>query len=250
MPIKDSIYFNYDGVCSDEFGIINVAYDVGMYEEPFSPEQEIHEVIIPGRDDPYFVESKRLPLQIDLQFAFRDGFGENNCYLNNASRWLIRDYYKPLIFSEQPEKIYYCVYVGQTNLLHNCNSEGFIEISMRNIDPYARSPFYQTEVYESPAIIEFNNIGDVDIKPIIQLNIIDDTSITIINNTNNTSLEILDLNAGDLVEIDTNYGTIKGVAYGDMEINNFKLDVGENKLLIAEHDKDWLIKLKYQYKFL
>lgn len=257
LMIHDSLYFNYDGIDSTTYKLINVNYNVTLCEELFLPEQELYTVQIPGRDDSYFMDSKRLPLQINLQFAFDEGFGENNEHIQAVSRWLFQDYYKPLIFSEQEYKIYHCMYVGDPNLLHTCNKEGLIEIVMQNISPYAYSPFYESEIYTSTKNIVFDNAGDVAIQPILILETIENTSFTLVNESNQTELRLKELLAGDALEIDLEYGMVNATnngkkicRYDNLTVDNLRMDVGENLLSVVEHANDWQIKFKYQYKFL
>lgn len=258
MPIKDSLYFNYDGINSTEHKLINVNFNVGLFDEYFLPEQELYIKQVPGRDDPYYMGNKKHPLQIDLEFAFEEGFGADNEYIQNVSRWLFQeDYYKPLIFSNAQDKIYYCMYVGDPNLLHNCNKDGLIQISMRNIDPYIRSPFYESDIYTSVENITFDNLGDVELLPIIQLEILQDTDFTLINNTNETEMKFTGLLNGDVLEVDLRYqminatnGENKIYRYDNLITDNLRIDVGENQLSVVEHANNWNMKLKYQYMFL
>ena len=85
--IKDSLTFEYNGIDSSVYKLINVNYNVGLFEEDFLPEQELFAEQIPGRDDLYLLGSKTMPLQIDLTFAFEEGFEEN---IKNVSRWLFK----------------------------------------------------------------------------------------------------------------------------------------------------------------
>lgn len=252
--IKDSLTFEYNGIDSSAYKLINVNYNVGLFEEDFLPEQELFAERIPGRDDPYLLGSKTMPLQIDLEFAFTEGFGEDDKYIRDVSRWLFQEYYKPLIFSNAPDKIYYCIYDGEPNLLHNCNKEGLIQITMRNIDPYARSPLYETEMYESVEEIEIDNSGNIEIFPLIELEVLDNIDILLLtNDTNDTVLRFDNLLAGDELEIDLRYqvvdafnGNKKVFRYDNMARNTFKLAVGANKLFVTPIDKDWKMKFKYQ----
>ncbi len=258
MPIKDSLYFNYDGINSTEHKLINVNFNVGLFDEYFLSEQELYIKQMPGRDAPYYMGNKKHSLQIDLEFAFEEGFGEDNEYIQNVSRWLFQeDYYKPLIFSNAQDKIYYCMYVGDPNLLHNCNKDGLIQISMRNIDPYIRSPFYESDIYTSIESITFDNLGDVELLPIIQLEILQDTDFTLINNTNETEMKFTGLLNGDVLEVDLRYqmidatnGENKIYRYDNLITDNLRIDVGENQLSVVEHANNWNMKLKYQYMFL
>jgi len=246
--IKDSLTFEYNGIDSSVYKLINVNYNVGLFEEDFLPEQELFAEQIPGRDDLYLLGSKTMPLQIDLTFAFEEGFEEN---IKNVSRWLFQDYYKPLIFSDMPHKIYHCMYIGDTNLLHT-SKEGLIEISMRNIDSYARSQF-QSMSFQSVNDVTINNLGDTELLPIIELDILENMDIfTIVNKTNGTALKFENLLAGDKLEVDLYYKIINnnvGFRYDNLTLNTFLLETGVNNLYISKKE-GWKVKMRYQYRYL
>ena len=250
--IKDSLYFNYDGINSAKYGLMNVNYSSGLFEEPFLPEQEIYTEQIPGRNDLYYLGNKQLPIQINLMFYLEKGIEDK------IAKWLFQEYYKPLIFSNAPNRIYYCMYIGETNLLHTCNKDGLIQLSMRNIDSYARSRFYKTNIYRSVKKLNISNLGDVDIFPDIELKILEDMStFTIVNESNNTLLKLINLNAGDIISINLSHKIVEAInnnvkiyRYANMVLNNFKLGIGNNRLYINEHGYDWKMRLKYLYKFI
>ena len=251
--IKDSLIFTYDGRNSSDYNLTNVNYETGLFEEDFLPEQELYMEQIPGRDDPYYLGNKKLPLQINLSFYLEEGFSD----IREISQWLFQDYYKPMIFSNVPNKIYYCKYVGESNLLHSCNDEGLILITMRNIDSYSRSPMQATTMYENTNEIEINNAGDTKLFPIVELEILENIDIfTIVNDTNNTALKFEDLLAGDKLEIDLLYKMINATnggnkiyRYDNLTLNTFELEVGANDLFISKKN-GWKVKFKYQYRYL
>lgn len=258
MTIKNSVSFSYDGVDSSQYKIINVSHGTtSLPEEAFMAERDVEMVQIAGRSEPYFIKSKSLPLQIDLQFVFKEGFGANREHICNVSKWLFKDYYKPLIFSDMPDKIYYCMYVGDMDLLHNCRDEGLIELVMSNIDPYARSQFMETIWFEPEDEIVIDNTGDIVVSPIVYIEIMDDDMDFILyNQTNETRVKFEHLTLGDEIELDLNYGTVDvtngGInvyRYKNLKIDTLKLDVGTNELMVVQDD-GWKVKLKYQFRYL
>lgn len=165
MTIRSSEYFIFDGIPSNDFGIINVNISSGMQEEPFVAGREIREVSIRGNDRPYFQGVQRQPLQFNVSFAFEERW--NKELISKVARWLTgHEYYKPLIFSDEPEKIYYAIFVDSPTLVHNCLSEGYINLTVRCDSPYVYSPLSLTKIYdwkESPKTIEDTAMNQGDL---------------------------------------------------------------------------------------
>ncbi|MFA5559473.1 MAG: hypothetical protein WDA59_08510 [Methanofastidiosum sp.] len=76
MTFKNDVNFTYDGESSTNYKIVNVSYSTSPQEEFFLPSQEIYSEYIPNKPDPYFKGIKRLPLQLELEFAFEENFTE------------------------------------------------------------------------------------------------------------------------------------------------------------------------------
>lgn len=146
MTVKESLYFSYDGKKSKDFGIINVTNTTGLLEESFVSEIEIKEVYVRGNDKPYFQEIMRRPLVLTLNFAFEDKW--DNDKIRDVARWLSQTYYKPLWFSDNPNRIYYCLLDSSSKLLHNGLKQGHVELQMRCNSPYTYSPQYASPVYD------------------------------------------------------------------------------------------------------
>mgnify|MGYP001064795372 FL=1 len=169
MAIRSSEYFIFDGIPSNSFGIINVNISSGMQEEPFVAGREIRETSIRGNDRPYFQGIDRQPLQFNVSFAFEERW--NRELINKVARWLTdHEYYKPLIFSDEPEKIYYALFVDNPTLIHNCLSEGYINLTVRCDSPYVYSPLSLTKIYdwnETPQTIEDSNMSQEELNNLI-----------------------------------------------------------------------------------
>lgn len=257
MPIADSLYFVYDGIRSDEMGIINVNLQSGLQEEVFMPEQEIKEFSIRGRDTPYFVETERKPFSIPLNFAFIDSF--DDAKLEEVAKWLgNQPYYKPLYFSNNIDKWYYVLYTGETRLLHNCLRQGYVSIQMRNIGSYTYSPIYTSDPYDfsinpaSGSELQIENKGSIACKPKILIEKIGPGEIKIVNQsdsgnefiiTNLVDKEkiIVDCNKEDIVsDIPLTY-------HFDHKIGKYpKLIYGMNYLKVYGGCK---IRFMYQFKY-
>lgn len=157
MTIRDSLYFEYAGKKSADFGILNVNVNSnGLLEEPFGSEIELKEVKIRGNDKPYYQGKQRQPLKFSVSFAFEDKWNEQK--IREIVRWLLgHEYYQPLIFSNDPERIYYCLVIDEPILLHNGLSEGFVNLNFRCDSPYIYSPQKIINYDWNEVPLEFND---------------------------------------------------------------------------------------------
>ena len=144
ITIKDSLYFVYDGISSQDMGIINVNIDSGLQSEPFYPSASILEISTRYNETPYFQKIKREPLVFNLTFAFEDGFDDDK--LRETARWLNQKTFKELYFSNQPDKKYFAIYEGSPRLFHT-GADGYFEITFRTNSPYAHSNLIETGIY-------------------------------------------------------------------------------------------------------
>lgn len=147
MTIRSSEHFIYANIQSVNFGIINVNIGGGMQEEAFVANRELKEVRIRGNDKPYFQNIQRQPLQFNVSFAFEDRWDEQK--IREVTSWLTNhEYYQPLIFSDSPEKIYYAIVTDDSTLIHNCLSQGYINLTFRCDSPYIYSPQSISKLYD------------------------------------------------------------------------------------------------------
>lgn len=170
MPtIKDKLRFNYNGVWSDTYGLINVVQDNGLYEEKFIAQREIVETKIRGNSKPLFHSLEDMPLEFEMHIAFQEGFDDNK--LDSIIRWLFVDNFKPLYFEDNENKVFYCMPISDSTIAHNGIGEGYFTITMRCDSSYAYSPVTTStieNVTTSKTITIVNN-GHFDIYPEISL---------------------------------------------------------------------------------
>lgn len=257
MTIKNCTSFSYAGVDSSTYNILNVNYNVSFMEEYFLPSSEHYIIEMPGRSDPYFQGIKRQPLQLELSFAFD---GDWTDYIEDVAQWLCptNDYYAELIFSDQPNAVYFARYDGDISLLHNCNDQGLITLVMRCSSPYIYSTLNESAEYTPLDTITLDNEGHVELRPIIYLTINEDMdTFTLTNNTNEVVMQFEDLVAGDEIIVDTENeiitATNSGVEvyrYDNLVGDMMYMDVGENELEVSEVDKDWVMKFEYRFRWL
>ena len=252
MSFRDATYFSYAGKKSIDLGIINVSFSSGLYEESFLPERSIIETKIRGNKKPYFQELDYAPLSIKLRFSFLDTWDDNK--IREIARWLgNQEYYQPLYFDTNIDRIFYCMYVGEATLFHNGLKEGYVELEMRCDSPYSYSPVYASEVYSSPAQIIFENKGDVSIYPEISIIKNGDGDLSIINQTNEgKEFKFTSLVNGENLYVNCENEYIKTdlsttYRYSNFNDNYLELVTGENILNITG---DCDLQFVYRYKLL
>jgi len=171
--------------------LLNVSLSSSLYEESFGSSREIQEIEIKGRDKPYFQRIKKSPLSFNLNFAFTETWDDDLIY--NIKSWLLQDYYKPMVFSDNPEIIYYCVCVSEPKIIHNGLKQGYCSLEFRCDSSYKYSPQYVYS-YDLSAnsvdgtIITINNLGHENCFPILQITKVGDGSseadVSIVNLSN------------------------------------------------------------------
>jgi len=230
-----------------------------MLEEPLMAESEIIETEIRGRNEPYFQEIKYKPLEFDVNFAFEYGWTEES--LQKVKRWLRKPYYCKLRFSENPNRLYYGCFTGEPKLNHNSRNEGYFTWHFRCKGSFAYSPVYIGN-YDFSGIdvnyFEFNNLGDVDVLPIIEITKVSgDGGVSIFNLSDgnkefgfttlvNNEIATVDCRRKDIVS--SLSSSVPPIFRYDKLIDNNYLNLvyGMNRLRVSGKCK---ICLKYEFKF-
>lgn len=185
MPRKQSLFFTYDGRDSRDYGIMQVQKGNGMFEEQFMPSRTIVEETIPGRDEPYYFGTTSTPIEDDIVLYTDNELTDRQ--IEEISDFLFAPYYKPLIFSDNPEKIYFAMFVGDARLIHNGAQSGYFTIRFKCNSPHSFSPVYNKSVYIGSETeytdVNVINSGIYDIYPVIEFQKIGNGEISIINTT-------------------------------------------------------------------
>lgn len=253
--IKESLHFNYNGQSSKDFEIISVNTSGGMFEEMFVASRDIIETRIAKNDTPYFQGLDTAPREFELQLAFVNGFTDE--LIDRVNTWLFQDIYKPLYFEDKPERLYYCLAVGDSSITHNGLNEGYITITMRCDSPFVYSPFFTTESYDlSTNSIKFaitiENKGHFMLYPEISIEKIGLGKITFTNTSNGGSIfEILNLTDKEKIYINCEKEMIETDIIGEYRyediIGDFlEFSYGKNTI---EVEGTCIIQIRYQYKF-
>ncbi len=165
----NSLNFYYNGRHSSEIGVSLVSLNGGMHQTNYLPNKKIFSEKIAGNNTPYVFGSDYDPLEFKLVLACIDGEQWTDSKRREVARWLDTSTFEEFYTEDEPDKYYYFHYQGLVELTRNGVDEGYIEVTMLNDSPYARSPVqekrYELTNITSPTIIEFENIGDEVIYP-------------------------------------------------------------------------------------
>lgn len=251
----ENLEFIYDGKLSKDMGVINARVDKGLYKEDFLPKRTIRENKIRGRETPYFMGVDKEPLEFSMLLLFEDLDVEKR---RSVARWLNVDYYKPLAFKNNPERIFYCMSANDSTHSHAGLDEGYIELKMRCNSPYSYSPIYTSDVYdlsdnnEGGTMIEIINSGDSIMLPAISLEKVGEGNIIISNASFNKKECVMnDLLNGDMLTIDSSDRSIETSISGAYRYDNhngsfIELSQGVNRINVRGN---CIIQLKYQFTF-
>lgn len=253
--IRESEHFNYRGVKSTYFDIRNVAIDMGLYNEPIISNKTINEVTIRGRKDPYFIETEEEPKMLQLRFVFMKSW--DDILIDEIVRWLNVDYYQPLFFSEDVDRVFYALPVDGVELIHNGLKQGYVTLNMRcssskSFSHKKTTPIYETYKESKPKTIEIVNLGHYSMFPEIWIEKVSEGDITIHNRSNgNAEFRFKNIDIGEKLFVDCKNEIIttskeRTYRYDDFNDNYLELIYGKNLLTISNNIK---IRFRYQYIF-
>jgi phage-related protein len=253
--MRESIYFNYDGISSRDMGLVNVNIQNGMFEETFVGDRTIKEVTIRSNDKPYLQGVQRNPLSFSLTFAFEDTF--DGTALRSIARWLDVDYYKPFFTEDNPNRIFYCMPSGQTSITHNGEGKGYITVTMRCDSPYSYSNYITTPNYDystntTTTTLTISNDGDVNIQPELWIEKVGLGDVQIKNTTTDVTMVLTQITDGETVYVNSEREEVQTDLMGTYRFDNLNdtflsLVIGANTLEITGTCR---ITLKYRYKLL
>ena len=256
MRIRENLYFSYAGKYSYEYGLFNVNLDSGMMQDLFAAPRTINEVAIRGKDKPYFQGIDRHPLTFPVTFAIPEPEDFNK--LESIAKWLCgQRYYKPLIFAPDIHRIYYAMFIDDSNVIYTSADSGYVTLNVRVNAPYAYSPMFVTKEHEFNEIkeIKINNIGQYPIYPEIFITMPGSYSAGFsVNNLTNEnkgfSMSELSLNEELYINCEKqfiNTSEDNTYRYNNMEGDFLELLPGYNKLKLQGSAE---IYFKYQCKLI
>jgi len=249
----ESLGFNFDGIHSSQLGILNVYVDAGLFQEVFLPTRTINEVVIRGRSTPYPQGVTYAPLEFPVKIAFEDGYDSQK--IREVARWLCKDYYAPLTFDSNPERVFYGMFVNDSSLTHNGVQQGYVTLAVRCNSPFSYSHFKDSDDFhiDGEEIIEIHNDGDLPIKPEIDIYKIGRGSLTINNfSTRDNPFEFDILEDQETIYVDNEEEVIETdisntERYDNFNDNYLTLERGVNRLIITG---SCIVRFRYQFVFL
>jgi len=204
MTYKSSLYFLFNGEKSTDYGVINCSVESGLYEEQFLPSTEIITTKIRDRDEPYYQSIVSSPRVLNIILAFEDNIDSDK--LRALGRLFNQNYYCPMSFSDDLNKIYYVIYQGDPSLFHT-GIQGYVKFQLLCKSPYVYSNEYLSEVYTitDSGTIEFTNSGDVDLYPEMEIVKVGDGDLSIVNLSNGGyEFEFTGLVDGEILYVNNN----------------------------------------------
>lgn len=259
----ESLNFTYDGISSEDFGVMMINSGTGLYKEPFLANRSIVEKSIAGRDVPLFSRVEKKPLSFPLTIFIEEWEKRDN--LRAIARWLDQEEYKPLWFETDPNKIVYALFDGAPQLIHNGLKEGYITLNVRCDSHFMSSGFKEYKKSISGTLTDWiNNDGDEDLAPRLEIKKRGNGSIrieTFMEGQRVNNFEIRDMLDGEIAYVDCAMETIRS-SYAENERYLFdlcnddylrfilgnKYDTDSATKIVFTGDFDIIIKYEVIYK--
>lgn len=253
--IRESVYFLFDNRKSSDFAIVNVNVGSGLYEESISSSKTIHETYPRDSFKPFLFGVQKQPKQFTLSFAFLETW--NDQLIDEVTRWLSVDDYKPLAFESNLDRVFYAMPVEDINLIHNGLKQGYLTLTVRCDSAYSYSheittPWYELNANSNSDLVELDNHGHYPYFPYMWIEKIADGDIIIHNLSNkNSEFKLTNVAIGEKLFIDNMNEIIETDKEGIFNYDNFndnylEIVYGKN---ILKASKNIRIKFRYQNIF-
>lgn len=255
MPtIREKLNFNFDGIWSEQFGLISINVAGGMFEETLVSGREVIETRTRGNRKPMFHSIESSPIEFQMTIAFTGKFIDEK--IDDVIRWLFVDYYKPLYFEGREDKLYYCIPVGDSSIVHNGLNEGYFTILMRcnSSSVYSSVIITDNTIVSDTRNVTIKNIGHYDIYPEISIKKTGskgDISIQNMNDVGSGIFYIRDLAINESIYLNCEKEIIEsnliGVSRYDNINGNFtRFLIGDNLIKIKGSCE---IQFRFQHEF-
>ena len=203
--MREAVHFTFDNISSEDMGVHIISTSGGLFQESFLPRRNIIQQSVANQNKPYFTRVDIEPLAFTLQIFIAEWRERNN--LRQIARWLFQPYYKPLTFDTSPEHVLYAMVEGDSSLFHNGAKDGYFEIKIRCNSPFAYSRPNISSVIQSRTSTtnrySIYNEGDFTIKPKAWITKkISNGSISIVNEANNQTVTLNNLQVNEEIFID------------------------------------------------
>lgn len=253
------MHFTFDGIASQDMGVILASPDGGMFEEIFLPDRDIIEKAVVNNNKPYFQRVDLTPLSFPLTIFIHEWKDRDN--LRQLAKWMMKDYYAPLTFESNPDRIYYAIFEGSSALFHNGIKEGYLTLNVRCNSPYTYShkqlvdTLFVRNATTTSKIFRILNTGDLSTKPKmwIRKKLVNGT-VSILNEATEQLLTINNLIKDEEVYFDmenetilTNRENLGVYRYADHNGIWLELAEGENTFVCTG---DFDIEMEYEMVYL
>lgn len=261
--MRESMSFTYDGVNSEDFGVVMINEGGGLYRDLFLPTRKVIEKTVAGNDRSYFRRIERTQVTFQMTIYIRDW--KNKRTLRDVSRWLDQEWYKPLWFESNPNRIYYALIENDSELVHNGLMNGYVKVNVRCNSAYSFSQeLTYTEKIRGTVTTNIYNDGDATCYPILKFKKIGNGDVVIKSTLEGEQVNhmvIKDLLDGELVEIDcetqdisTNYEDRGRFIFDNHNDDWLEFGIGNpydgDASTKVEFSGDFDLEMIYQYKYL
>jgi hypothetical protein len=249
VPIETT--FIFDGVNSTTMGLYNIRLETGLAYTPLWGNRQIIEEKIPKKDNPYFYNVEKSPIEFTLTFSLLDEkFTEAKKI--DLIRWLIHDDYREFQTTDYLGKYFYCIVVDASDLYLNAENKGYFQIKMRTNAWHAWSPIYEQNFDLSSNLttttIALTNQSNIltYYYPEIEVELVgDSTGFSLKNNTNSgKTLTFSGLSALETVYINNEKKQIISDTdlYRYDKFNSVWLELlyGQNQIVVTGKCRIWV----------
>lgn len=230
LILRESMSFTYDGVSSVDFGVMMINEGGGLYRDLFIPTRKVVEKSVAGNDRSYFKRIERQQVTFDMTILIQDW--KNKKTMRDISRWFDQEWYKPLWFESNPNRIYYALIENDSEIIHNGLMDGYLKVKVRCNSAYSYSQELKyIKQVRGAATTNIYNDGDESCFPLLKIKKIGNGDIVIkttLEDEKKNEMIIKDLLDGELVEIDCETQDIS-TNYED-----------RGRYIFDNHNDDWL----------
>lgn len=204
--IKESLYFTFDNIPSSNFNILNVSVQSGLFEESFIANRNLIETTVRGKTKPYLSEVRRDPISFQLTFYFEEYW--NDQLIDDICDWLDVDYYRPLAFESNLDRVFYAIPTESLSMVHNGLKQGYVTLTMRCDSPYCYSREIEKRFdfrLDDNLVNNFTlqNLGRLPMQPIVEIVKVGAGKVHITNLSKaNSEFIMLDIADGETITID------------------------------------------------
>ena len=231
----DSEHFIFNEIKSVDKEMYSVHVDGGFVRDVIFGGQEIIEDEIASKPNPYFIKTKRRPLEFEMVISPLDKLWTPE-KRQEIAQWLIHDEYKSFQTCDDLGKIYYIICTNPWEVETNGLRQGYMRLQFRADAFHAWSPVYYQEFdlsNNTSTIITLENRSNVCnyYYPKLEILNLNSTQEIVLKNLNDNGREfkINNLHLNEIVGFDNEKKIIKS-----------SLEESDNIFRLKDFNKHWL----------